>query len=85
MVEITCLPSRVAALEATLKDKQQLIESYHTEISALKESISLREGEIQRLSRQVEAGPQLDQLQLAFRAEAKEHIILQLNDQVLPC
>lgn len=76
---------RIAALEATLKDKQLLIDSYQTEISALKESIGLREGEIQRLSRQIEAGPQLDKLQLAYRAEAKEHIILQLNDQVLPC
>eukprot|EP00884_Botryococcus_braunii_P001453 jgi/Botrbrau1/11308/Bobra.0038s0069.1 len=74
--------SRLAALEASVKEKQALIQESQLQVRALQESIGLRDAEIQRLSRQLEAGPEVDRLHLAYRAEANEHIILQLNDQM---
>lgn len=59
----------------------------HT-LSRPQDALARRDAEIQRLSAQLEQGPDVDALAQRYRNDANEAVILQLNQQVLkpvPC
>ncbi|KAL3151588.1 Centrosomal protein 135kDa, isoform B [Trebouxia sp. C0009 RCD-2024] len=73
---------RVAALEADMHQKQQSLTQLHEQLETLQGAVKRRDAEIQRLALKAEKGPDANQMNLRFKNETNESIILQLNSQV---
>ncbi|DBA89546.1 hypothetical protein WJX79_004564 [Trebouxia sp. C0005] len=73
---------RVATLETDLKQKQQELTQVHEQLDTLQAVVKRRDDEIQRLAARAEKGPDANQMNLRYKNETNESIILQLNSQV---
>ena len=69
-------------MEQELKDAKARAAALMEKLGESEEKIKKRELEIERLGATVEKGQDLDRLNLEYRNEANESVILQLNQQV---
>lgn len=76
------LALRLRAIEAELGAAKERESKLEEQLAEAGERLSKRELEIERLGNTVEKGRDLDRLNLEYRNEANESIILQLNQQV---
>eukprot|EP00951_Prasinocladus_malaysianus_P046724 scaffold647899_cov47-Prasinocladus_malaysianus.AAC.1 len=69
-------------MEQQLQQAKKSVTEMAEKLAGLEEKLSKRDLEIERLGASVEKGRDLDRLNMEYRNEANESIILQLNQQV---
>lgn len=85
IIDFPCLlllPFRIMSLQRQLAQRESDLAAVRQQMSDGKELLARREGELDRLVKRLGEGPDVDRLQLTYRNEANENMILTLNAQV---